>query len=73
MPERSTCRSCGGAILWVETQAGNKMPLDFEPERRFVLEAGTEPMRVRLRNTYVSHFATCKDADRWRGQGKADG
>jgi hypothetical protein len=42
------------------------MPLDFEPERRFVIEAGGG-MQARLRNTYVCHFATCPNADQHRG------
>lgn len=64
--ERGSCRSCGATVLWVETESGKKMPLDAEPERRFVIEAGHDPMRARLRNTYVSHFSTCPQAERWR-------
>lgn len=70
--ERGTCRSCGAAVLWVETDSGKRMPLDAEPERRFVIEAGVSPMKARLRNTYQSHFSTCVDADRWRKE-KGDG
>lgn len=66
MSERGSCRSCGASILWVETSTGKRMPLDFDPERRFVIEAGAEQMRARLRNTYVSHFATCPNADQHR-------
>ena len=65
MGERGSCRSCGASILWVETSTGKKMPLDFEPERRFVIEA-SGGMLATLRNTYVSHFATCKFADQHR-------
>lgn len=64
--EAGSCRSCGKRVLWVETQSGKKMPLDYEPERRFVVEAGTDPIRARLRNTYVSHFSTCPQAGQWR-------
>lgn len=67
--ERGSCRSCGKAIIWVATSTGKKMPLDAEPERRFVLESGTDPMVGRIRNTYQSHFSTCPQADRWRGAG----
>ena len=68
MSERGQCKSCNAHILWVETENGKRMPLDLEPERRFVIEAeaGADPMKARLRNTYVSHFATCPNADRWR-------
>lgn len=65
MSERGSCRTCGKAILWVETQSGKRMPLDYPGERRFVLESG-EGMLARQRETYVSHFATCKQADHWR-------
>ena len=69
--ERGSCRSCGKPILWINTSTGKRMPLDAEPERRFVLEAGTDPMVAKIRNTYQSHFSTCKDADKWRGQGSS--
>jgi hypothetical protein len=67
--ERGSCRSCGKSILWVVTSTGKRMPLDAEPERRFVIDASANPMSARIRNTYQSHFATCPQADRWRGTG----
>jgi hypothetical protein len=57
--ERGSCRDCNAPILWVETENGKRMPLDADPERRFVIDAGTSPMRARTRNTYVCHLATC--------------
>lgn len=69
MAERGQCKSCNAHVLWVVTENGKRMPLDFAPERRFVVEAGVEPMKAKMRNTYVSHFATCPNAGRWR---KAD-
>ena len=65
MGERGSCRSCGAEILWVETQNGKRMPLDFTPERRFVIDP-SNGMLAKLRNTYVSHFATCPNADQHR-------
>ena len=67
MGERGQCKSCNAHVLWVTTDSGKKMPLDFEPERRFVIDSAT--MVARQRNTYVSHFATCPHAGRWRGAG----
>jgi hypothetical protein len=64
--ERGQCKSCSAHVLWVVTESGARMPLDAEPERRFVVDSGTNPMRARVRNTYVSHFATCPNAERWR-------
>lgn len=69
MSERGTCRSCGKSILWVATSTGKRMPLDADPERRFVIQAGTDPMVATVRNTYQSHFASCPQADKWRGTG----
>lgn len=66
MSERGKCRSCNADVLWVVTEKGARMPLNFEPEKRFVLDSGSDPMVARVRNTYVSHFSTCKQADRWR-------
>jgi hypothetical protein len=60
-----TCKSCGAAIVWAQTESGRRMPLDAEPERRFVL-AGVEPTIARSVPTYVSHFATCPQADEHR-------
>lgn len=76
MGERGTCRHCNAQVLWVETQNGAKMPLDFEPERRYVTETyvpkGEDAfargaaghmgtvMRARQRNVYTCHFDTCR-------------
>jgi hypothetical protein len=76
------CRSCGAAILWAETPAGRRMPLDEKPttagnillglrhERPpialYQTEQQLEPLRAEGELLYVSHFATCKDAKRWR-------
>lgn len=58
MGEAGVCRDCGARVLWVGTQNGRTMALDYEPERRFVLDAVT--MVAKQRNTYVCHFETCK-------------
>lgn len=63
---KSYCRTCGKPIIWCATEAGKRMPLDAEPERRFVLDPGSDPMVGRMRNTYQSHFATCRDAAQHR-------
>ena len=47
---RSECRSCGEPIIWCLTAKGKKMPVDVPED-----DAPT-----------TSHFATCKDADKWR-------
>ncbi len=30
-PKLSTCRSCQQSIIWVRTEHGKKMPLDYDP------------------------------------------
>lgn len=71
------CKSCGARVLWAVTPAGKSMPIDAEPttDGNLVLEhpdprqAPTARVlrsgeRVHLR--YTSHFATCRDAPKWR-------
>lgn len=75
------CRSCGASIAWVVTAAkGNRMPLDpqpvddgnvwvieqpehFPPVVGVALQHSDIPVGT---ETYVSHFVTCKDANKWR-------
>ena len=63
------CSSCGAQIVWAVTAGKKKrMPLDFPPERRFVIrnpDEGKTP-EVEFVNTYVSHFATCPNAEEHR-------
>lgn len=66
MSERGACRSCGAHVLWVDTANGKRVCLNYPPEKRFVLETAKNPMVAHQRNTYVAHFATCPDAERWR-------
>jgi hypothetical protein len=65
----STCTGCGAAIVWVVTEAGKRMPVDAKPEKRVVLDdvhpVGEGP-RARVVDTYVSHFVTCPERDRFR-------
>lgn len=64
MNDVQKCRSCGKPIIWVETSAGKKMPLDAKPEKRFVI--GSKSGKAHLLDTHLSHFATCPDAGKWR-------
>lgn len=77
---RARCRSCDAPIYWVITADKKRMPVDAQPvpDGGFVLELvkTEEPDWLRAevfapllhpgRKRYVSHFATCRDADRWR-------
>jgi hypothetical protein len=45
------------------------MPVDAKPEKRCVLEdvhPSNEPPRARVMDTFVSHFITCPQRDRFR-------
>ena len=79
----NTCRSCGAKIDWIETKAGKKMPIDpeqvefddAEPTDILVSELGNIVNKKNVSSDphpnqkyYVSHFATCPDADKWRGR-----
>jgi hypothetical protein len=69
MSERGKCRSCNADVLWVESDGGWRLPLNAEPENRYVLEFGsghTSIEQARVRATYVSHVLTCPHAERWR-------
>jgi hypothetical protein len=61
-PSTTTCRSCGADIFWAETARGARMPIDAKGEARVVLEGEPGAQRAVVRQTYVSHFATCAHA-----------
>lgn len=64
---KSKCRSCGAPIVWGVTSNGKRIPLDAEPEVRFVFQDADDPKKLGgAMKTYQSHFATCPDADDWR-------
>lgn len=58
--ESGDCKYCKARLLWVSTPQGNRMALDYEADRRYVVDAGHNPIRARVRNTYTCHFDTCK-------------
>lgn len=78
-PVVSACRSCGAPLLWVITDGGKRMPLDADPTPAgtfVVADRDRDALRVSYvapdalliddPPRYVSHYATCPDADRWR-------
>ena len=79
---KSVCRGCGAEIKWIKMKSGKMMPVDPEPipyktelhspkKRTLVTEDGRvvsgfldlESDKI----GYVSHFATCPSAGRFRG------
>jgi hypothetical protein len=71
----ATCRSCGAQIEWATSERTNKpIPLNVgaDPRGNLAVVAGKAhaygPEDARLiRERRTSHFATCVDAERWRG------
>lgn len=83
---KAKCRSCGAPIKWVKTDSGKNIPLNDEvvtilPEAGgnvviVTLEGKVVRGKLAMAGTpgtvqgYISHFATCPQADKWRrGQG----
>ncbi len=79
MPE--VCRSCKAPLHWAITTSGKRMPLDVEeveaPGWRPGLFAVTDDVAVCWKKSgprpdgplYQSHYASCAQADAWRGGG----
>lgn len=74
----SDCKSCGAPILWAKTIKGRLIPLDPDPSPKgniVIGEAGTALVfnspaaiapRLEGEPRYLSHFATCPNADQHR-------
>lgn len=75
----SACRSCGAPVRWVITSRGKRMPLDAEPvddgnvvldmsDRNDPVAIVVPPEQILVEDgpRYVSHFATCPNADQHR-------
>lgn len=76
----SRCRLCDAPILWVTTQTGKKMPVDSVPVQNgtLVLTGGGDKLfshhatpeeRDKGVPLYLSHFASCPNADAFRNSG----
>lgn len=86
MHQVEKCRSCDAPIVWTETERGKSMPVDATPVKtgNIVLHHQSDPRQAPIAivlaknqtcpswavERYVSHFATCPNADRHRGQGR---
>lgn len=71
------CTSCGAPIIWAETSAGNRMPVDAVPTPRGMIKLypAPDPGKAMIAiivkagpegERYTSHFATCAEAARHR-------
>ena len=61
--DQGTCKGCGAAIIWIKTPAGKATPVDRFPQKLWTY---VEPYGWSLRDCYVSHFATCPNASKFR-------
>ncbi|HEY1309247.1 MAG TPA: hypothetical protein VGF24_37165 [Vicinamibacterales bacterium] len=74
----AVCKSCGAEIVWAKTIKGRPIPLDRAPSQRgnvVLSDEGTALVynspgaiapRYQDSPRYLSHFATCPDADEHR-------
>lgn len=80
----SKCKSCGAEIMWIQTVNGKPMPCDPKPipfveDKTGSLTLVTKDGRVVRAKAdassdefgYVSHFATCPNANQHRKKTKA--
>jgi len=58
----SACRGCGKKIIWGRDDKGSLIPLDPRPPTYTLVIHENEP-RVTRSRAYVSHFATCPNAN----------
>lgn len=78
----SKCKLCGAEIIWTRMQSGKAMPVDAQPHYfrpdddghfTFITPEGEtmkgEPEEMGIRG-YISHFATCPNADQHRRKRK---
>lgn len=73
MSEPAKCRSCGAAIIWAETPAGKKMPMDAEPavDGDWFFQGDKVFKHLKIDETpapplHKSHFSSCQNAAQHR-------
>lgn len=75
---KSQCRSCSRYIIWAKTKDDKPIPIDPDPvlggnielENRGRMKPPLATFPIKVDNMtakrYVSHFATCPEAKKWR-------
>ena len=69
---RGLCKSCQAAIWWARTTKGKPIPLDPQPVVGGNIEVNggiaryVTPDQNAVTQRFVSHFATCKNAEQHR-------
>lgn len=62
----TTCRACGGKIMFAKTKAGKAMPLDAAKTTVWVTYQEDGDLHTRPVGGHVPHWATCSDTGRFR-------
>lgn len=67
----SNCRSCGAPVVWIKSKRGKWLICDKEPvvgSLGEVLTFNDGSVRKCKEGElgYITHFATCPDAKKWR-------
>jgi hypothetical protein len=63
-----TCRGCGAPIFFLKTPQGRNHPVDANPVKVWIRPTDNPDAWV-LAEGYVSHFATCPQAEAFRNRG----
>lgn len=63
----SPCKGCGKPIVWATSRDGKKIPLDPKSVVYRVTAVEDIVWCDRVTDVMVSHFATCKNANRFSG------
>jgi hypothetical protein len=77
LDQNGRCRSCAAPIAWRHTVGGKRIPLDLAPsaggniavsDHRTAVTLSADEVAAAAADVprYVSHFATCPDAAKWR-------
>lgn len=66
-PTVGTCRSCGASVFFAKSDAGKWMPFDCKPVNGYIIRDDEGTLRAIHQPTHISHFATCPQAETWRG------
>lgn len=66
----ANCHSCGAEIVWCRTVTGKASPMERADDGTWIIVDGVMRRPVGelddMLPRYKSHFATCKDAAKWR-------
>lgn len=57
------CKTCNRKLVWARTAEGKLIPLDVVAPVYTLIEVNGRREAVRTTLHFVSHFATCPDAD----------